>query len=483
MLSEENNSLTLIYITVVDNFNEFLSVTNTLPLGSGLEALASVLRARQSLAVQDNNPLTLASQRDAFRRTLKELGLTSIKDGFEPLTSWLNDLLGHDKSDSSVHMRAYFQLLLIDIHKCSGHPRIGGQHIELTDRPRRKAILTLDSFMHLEYNGNFGHFMADFFSGMRQWIPAQSCWRTKEGQPLCTGSRQDIRGLPISVPISLRIEIQHEGFIPANDQVWDFPLTVFTSPDGIAEGDGIAYDLVGFALFNPVQSHFITRYVHHNKVITYDGMKYDGYSIMEPGATVETHLAGRSPSLPDGYTVHQVFYRLQGGLVAQEKFYTLRSAYYKDQFNISVSRNSSNDPIAVAYQKGGMIEMDKRDRFWMIDGPRRPTTEYLTQNAPISPDTSIIDDNSLESEDETLPPNYYVAQISQRGSPESLPDSLFSLNCRCGLVGDGNKLYQTIEGEAIQCNECNDWSHIACQTDGRASGLKKDEKFFCDMCL
>lgn len=65
----------------------------------------------------------------------------------------------------------------------------------------------------------------------------------------------------------------------------------------------------------------------------------------------------------------------------------------------------------------------------------------------------------------------------------SLPESLFSLNCRCGATGDGNVLYRKDDvGGAIQCNECKDWSHIACQREGRASDLPEDTGFICDFC-
>ncbi|KAF9548012.1 hypothetical protein CPC08DRAFT_591108, partial [Agrocybe pediades] len=65
----------------------------------------------------------------------------------------------------------------------------------------------------------------------------------------------------------------------------------------------------------------------------------------------------------------------------------------------------------------------------------------------------------------------------------TLPDSEFTINCRCGLSANGNLSYNVLqEGEAIQCNTFRDWSHIACQKNGRADRLGEKESFLCDFC-
>jgi hypothetical protein len=63
----------------------------------------------------------------------------------------------------------------------------------------------------------------------------------------------------------------------------------------------------------------------------------------------------------------------------------------------------------------------------------------------------------------------------------SPPNSEFQLNCHCGFQGDGNKLHCKEEETAIQCDECKDWSHVACQCNGRASGLGEKDTFVCDL--
>ncbi|KAF9455969.1 hypothetical protein BDZ94DRAFT_1315628 [Collybia nuda] len=150
-----------------------------------------------------------------------------------------------------------------------------------------------------------------------------------------------------------------------------------------------------------------------------------------------------------------------------------------------MSQPTPHHPIKVSFQVNGMVETDKSTCFWLLDGARRPTTEYVFQHTQNNLDILPVPD-ALESEDETLPPHSNTThnlEPSLTDSNESLPDSLFPLNCCCGLVGDGNMLYQTVEGEAIQYDKCKDWSHFACQRDSRASGLKENELFLCDICL
>jgi hypothetical protein len=114
-------------------------------------------------------------------------------------------------------------------------------------------------------------------------------------------------------------------------------------------------------------------------------------------------------------------------------------------------------------------------------------TELPKDNDLVTSEASppeIVDEP--ESEEETIHSGRITGlkidtktEITEAESP---PDSPFKIKCRCGLEGDGNVYYDENEGEAVLCTECECWSHIACQTNGRASKLRAKDAFFCDFC-
>ncbi|EIW84332.1 hypothetical protein CONPUDRAFT_142660 [Coniophora puteana RWD-64-598 SS2] len=56
----------------------------------------------------------------------------------------------------------------------------------------------------------------------------------------------------------------------------------------------------------------------------------------------------------------------------------------------------------------------------------------------------------------------------------------FLIKCQCGLQGDGYAVDH--DDDFVQCDECGNYSHVACQRDGRASGASSCKKFVCDDC-
>jgi len=282
--------------------------------------------------------------------------------------------------------------------------------------------------------------------------------------------------LVVSIPVILGIEVgdetagrnRHRG---AKRQHWDFPETITPDSEEAAIEFNIIYDLVGFVLVNTQGTHFIARYATHDrtKIYTYDGMRHNGYPVHSLEMTFDTHMAGIKPKIPKGFIIWEAIYSLRGGLTAQEKFYQMRIKKYAAQYNLSFSEVTLDKLPTVSYHQAGFREMDKKDRVWLLRPERKGTTEYISNPIPSLP----LAPDGPESEEETS-----VHPASQ----VSLPDSDFALNCRCGAVSNANIAYHQDDGEAVQCNECRDWSHVACQQDGRVSSLGKDEPFLCDSC-
>jgi hypothetical protein len=54
--------------------------------------------------------------------------------------------------------------------------------------------------------------------------------------------------------------------------------------------------------------------------------------------------------------------------------------------------------------------------------------------------------------------------------------SIFPISCCCDS-GDGNA-----ESEVQEFIQCEDWHHVACQQDGQASNLSRNDHFVCDNC-
>lgn len=360
------------------------------------------------------------------------------------------------------------------------------------------------------YKSSIQLWFEDYTSLKEKYFPRDSCWRAKDGVPLCPGKREDSSRLVLSIPVLLILETPEDSTSSSKFKIespWDFPptLTPSTITKSVAKQEGITYDLVGLAFFSPTTSHFITRYAakRNSEIYKYDGMKNGGYATREKGARFSTHLAGQvHPNIPSSYSPCLAIYHLRGGANAQEAFYRSQTQACTKKFNLHFSTTNLSTLPNVTYSGDDLpIELRDEQRIGEMSPQKCGLKEYVSRNYPIGtpPDgphdtpkattppthisiTSITDEP--ESEDDTVPQHEPVNSTgdARPSTPESLPDSVFEIKCRCGLEGNGNIYYDENEGEAVQCNECECWSHIACQTNGRASKLRVKDPFFCDFC-
>lgn len=367
----------------------------------------------------------------------------------------------------------YFYTWLFDLHNCTGSQTINGAHLQII-QPRQHPEHVLRAHLHQVYGGSVTKYFKDRISLSRAPSNAISCWRvSKEGQPLCPGERVDLKDLILSIPVLLNLEVELE--LNSKTRVWDFPETLYPLTETLASDHGVAYDLIGLALFSSTMGHFIARHASgdHKLIYTYDGIENGGVPIIEQKATFRTHVSGKKIKIPAGYSVYQAFYYLRGGANAQKMFYELRIKDLLGDLNLQVVRSDPNKLPSITYQSNQLVKLDKNFcSAWTSKGDAY-AVEYVSNKKA----DDLARDNTHQ--DSAPEESLHSRPISP---PFSLPNSDFSVSCRCGLSGDGNILYREEDGEAIQCEECREWSHLACQKNGRADRLKKNEPFFCDFC-
>lgn len=349
--------------------------------------------------------------------------------------------------------------------------------MEILHIPRCSSEIQLKN--HKAYDSDVTAWFTDFISGQGTTFPDLACWRTKEAEVLCSGVRTDTRGLVIAIPTMLILAIPDSS----NPPVWNFPETLLPLTKAHAKRSGVIYDLVGFGLHSKDAGHFTARYALKNRdVFTYDGMKKNGHALRMDQGSFSTHIAGNTQDFPKGYTVTTATYHLRGGEKAQDTFFNVRRKEYSKHFNLDFSvQDLSVFPTCSYKGPEELVELDPNRRLWIRPSLRYRSTEYVSSvnfSDPTNQDP-IAEVDSPESEEPTFNDGHLPSPAK---SSLSLPDSLFTMNCRCGVQGDGNVLYREEEGTAVQCDECHDWSHVACQRNGRASLLGNKDKFICDFC-
>lgn len=303
-----------------------------------------------------------------------------------------------------------------------------------------------------------------------------------------------------------------------NGESWDFPSRLLPRGKRAAGDHGLVYDMVGRGLYNPDTSHFIARYAakENSAIFTYDGMRNNGHSVREKKATLESHLCGSSIEVPKGFRTHVAVYHLRGGLKAQEFFRREQIEAAHRLHHLAFSGVKLDVKPSVVYDGKDMTHLADEDRYWMSNPYSDKTAEYVTympgqdggDEGPTTSESSldmgdqpqvakksmrriIIETSDVDLSDDGNPvmepsrcPSSPLARSPAPPAPSSVPsqaESLFPFNCRCGASGDGNTMTHD-NGPAIQCTICDNWSHIACQRDGRASQIGKQESFTCDFC-
>ena len=415
-------------------------------------------------------------------------------------------------------LAAYFEFLTLEVHWCTGSPS-NGPHLEVNSRPRRSSFYQVSESERYIYSSSIQRWFEDFTSIKTRYTSRDACWRVKDGVPLCSGKREDSPRLVISLPILLIIEapedLEADSSSKSKDLIpWEFPptLTPSTITKTEAKRRGITYDLIGLGLFSKSSMHFIARYADNDssQIYTYDSMKNNGNAVSDAESDAEsaTHIQVANQiqdtsKIPPTYLPSLAIYHLRGGADAQKTFYQNQTKACSKMFNLQFSTAELSTLPDVTYcGQECPILLDHGSRQ-----KQKVMKEYISKPKSDSKSRSgkslapILEEDGPESEEESIPGPLHplvkpalkidtktdvdkeTTQHPTAPSSDSPPDSPFKINCRCGLKGDGNVYYDKTEGEAVMCNECQDWSHIACQRNGRASNLRAKEAFYCDFCL
>lgn len=385
---------------------------------------------------------------------------------------------------------------MVEVHQCTGDSSTNGFHIEILQHPARRGPLVVSSAGYNASNGSLESWFLDFISLTQESQEVSNCWRTQEGLTLCTGKRTDIRKVVVSIPVLLAVEFENFDGYSDNGPPWDFPDTLLPD-DNDTEGLllGLIYDLVGVVFYRQADHHFFAQYApkHQDDIHEYDGLLRNGSPIIKLGNKFGELNSDHTLNVPPGSTVSAVFYHLRGGWKSQQRFFAARSEQCDTLYNLSFTSLTLDVLPSMTYDDPKfptLVPTPDSERSWMNNPWSKITREYVQKPKVIRAWEAISDDDStppnntvpcIESEDSAASP--ILPKVRPPSLLPSKPDSLFNMNCRCGISHDGNLLYNgDVYGMAIQCEECNEWLHIACQREARAGNLKNKGVFKCDRC-
>ncbi|KAF9468215.1 hypothetical protein BDZ94DRAFT_1184677 [Collybia nuda] len=592
-----DTSLELIFNTVIRDYSKsFRPRGATLGQEESMWPLYQAMDVRYKVsedsAMVNNDSLLkmLGVQRDGLRQYLKSHRIITSLESSDSLFGWLGTMLHHRTVRTKRVAQSYFQAHFIRFRSCTGGAE--PKHLQLTTTPKAKSTFSLTSELSKQYDGDVKKWFQSLIKVKKSLSGDPHCWREREAVVFCDGiahSQILYFHLPIMLVLELETSYDSDGGIDNSvGNRWIFPKHLRPLTTQAAQLDGVIYDIVGRALFNPETHHFTSQFSPDNvAVYQYDGMKFGGHAVRNHDMRIATDIAGpvQITSL-ETYTC-AVVYHLRGGTKAQERFMQDQIQKIQTEFPIAFSPGIETAWPIISVIGTDIQETRDEDRFWLNNPHQTETTDYtvceeeqkkgrnqpdlkrkqplssITTNNPETPrappkqnqsaskkplrqstlpfkksrkrQIKKQNQNSIhqspepspttvrprkrarfcvpatsepESEDnmqyqEPLTPMAVASLASplsntvnigpvtdvdmvdvNSGSAipegEILSKSDFPVNCRCGIQGNGHELLD--DEEVVQCDECYDWSHIACQRMGRASKLGLKAKFLCDMC-
>jgi hypothetical protein len=255
----------------------------------------------------------------------------------------LGSLLNYPRDGAIKFMHGYFHLHMIDVRSCSGSLSnelsfMQDQHWQTLRKPRTVFHLQLRRSETEQFDGDVSKWFRHYIQVKKPPEKMPSCWCVFDGEVYCSGAATCLK-FCLHIPITLIIEIDDQDAQGHNNNgsSWHFPQTIRPLDGKAEERQGVVYEIVGRAFFNPGSSHFIARFATPDKrVYDYDGMKFGGYATVDRKAKINTHIAGthRLISPPPRYNTCAVIYHLRGGTEAQRYFSRHQMALAQQMFDI-----------------------------------------------------------------------------------------------------------------------------------------------------
>jgi hypothetical protein len=428
---------------------------------------------------------------------------------------WLGTLLNPKRgyiSDALDSTQSYFQAHFIKLRSCTGNSQ-NSLHWEITETPRTTFYHQLNRDLWHRHNGDVTKWFRDLV--LINKLPTESvhCWRNVDGQPQCDGQASELQ-LYISIPVMLIIEL---GDRHDSENVWNFPKNIRPLTAEAESTDGVVYDIVGRAFFSDEEQHFTTCFTPNSKdIYHYDGIAHGGHAVLNHNAKMSSHLIGSSVNEPRGFRTYAVIYHLRGGTKAQARYtYDQTTAAERLHPILDFTSGTNGSLPTVSLSGSNITRLPDEDRYWLKNPHTTKSAEFQSIERTASDPKRKISGSKghlWSSSDEGSPhkliqpkirkrARYHVdsssdddfmsaaSQIEQQGRESSSPaskelhssqESAFPFDCRCGAQGDGHVVSD--HQNVIQCENCQNWSHIACQRGGRASNLRVNQKIVCDAC-
>lgn len=499
-----DSSLQLVFQTAERDWDDFSRRFSGAPLSTKLRHLHDTLAQRRRISMDgppENMERELSIRRDRFRQSLVEWGAARSMKSSEPsfvrhphnssthterLTdyqTWLSELLRLDKEDSMYKARSYFEGYSAQLRRCTGTS--DGQnyvHYQIRTIPVRHFFYQLTKDGLAQHRGRISSWLRSLLDVEQQPKATPNCWKTRDATPLCDGAAQSI-DLHFSLPVMLIIEVGE-----SRDTEWDFPSTITPLRSDTAltvEERGVAsaspeYRLVGRLLYS-CTGHFLCRYTSASdpsRVYEYDGLVAKGLAKSLDGKDDGGNiLAGPDFVPPADHCTHSVIYSLNGGADAQRAISSHLISRIARAYPLRIVPSAQGKPPTILFQKDKMVLTPAQDRTWLLNPHRSDIVDYhflhpgrqcssAGQTSPKVP--GVLCHSTVATQSAALPGSDPSASTRERR---------VSLSCRCGVRG--STCFEDVDQPIVECTACGDWSHVACQTSGRANS---PDNFQCDIC-